>query len=677
MRALNLLTIGALFAVFVCKANGDEPKPVHKLPGRGRTLIEAEDYSAVSKDFPYAVEHIDPSIGLPPAGSTARKTRIPCSCGSAFCKISGKKHLGFFWANSSFELDLDVSKLLNYHLSLRTASPEGTKLEVWSAGSNGVDTKLASIEIPGTGAWSSYTKTKDVVLTLRPGKQTLRFVNRGNAGANVDYLTFTAGALDDLVTYRPKANNGPTTNPLKGFSSGWWREDDYASVGFQYLEWGKLEPKDDAFDWDAVEEVLNRAGTKDKHVILQFAVDWDYSNPVDKDYRGPKWLLDRVGEHRGTADPEDPNSRQMRATRYNNPVFIAEAKEAIEALVGRYKNDPRIFVIQVGVLGFWGEWHTFPRTDWSPTDETKAEILQSYMDSLGPNGLTQVRYPNEPINKPQHRMGYTNGSAVPTPHGYKFGKAIAESKLWKNGPVHGEWPPNVTDEFWKKFFLTDEGDRFIQQARYSTLLVPENKEIASRLASWKPEGRFLTMHQKMGYSFRVDAVRHLPIANQSGTFHVEVDLKNTGMAPFYKKWNVQLAVLETKTGEVAGSVRNINTDLRKMMPGDSATLSTVLNAKLDPRRRYQLGLRIVQPGADLKKSEVWPLSPRNTYVVLSNELSVIDGVWNEGDHALKGGWNLLNKIQPRQPQGPDRLDTESSRLFPFEGSFRPARDDNR
>lgn len=71
----------------------------------------------------------------------------------------------------------------------------------------------------------------------------------------------------------------------------------------------------------------------------------------------------------------------------NDYVFIGEA---IEALCEHYKDDPRTFVIQVGVLGFWGEWHTFPREDWAPNASTKRTILNTYLKSLGADGLTQV-----------------------------------------------------------------------------------------------------------------------------------------------------------------------------------------------------------------------------------------------------------------------------------------------
>lgn len=636
-----LLVVASLIASNVAQEATAE---VQKLRERGRTLIEGENYSAASEESPYA---------------------------EASQKCSGQKQLAYYWGGSWFELELDVPKMRNYTMSLRASSPFGTEIEVQMVDDSGNMASLANIVVPNTGSWTDYTDTERVTLSLPDGVTTLRFKN-SLYGANIDYLTFAAGSDDDIVSAAPVANAGPDINPLKGWNSGWWREnEDYASVGFQYIEWGQFEPEDDKFDWKYVEQVLDRPGSKNRHVILQFVVDWDdwdAKNPNgESHYKGPKWLLDRVGQNEGLADPKDPKSRVTRATNYNDPAFIEEASEAIKTLLDHFKEDPRTFVIQVGVLGFWGEWHTFPREDWGPTRFTKFAILDAYMKNLGPDGLTQFRYPDDLPEARRRGMGYTNGSATTTDHGYEFGEAIAKDQLWKNGPVGGEWPPNVELKHWKSFFQTDEGDFFIKQARYSTLLPPESREIAQKLPDWKQDGRFMKMHRQLGYNFQAKAVRHLVSVDDSGQTHIEVDLHNVGIAPFYKNWEVQLAIIKTETAEVVDVIK-IDTDLRKLGPTKSITFSGSSKTKLDPLVEYQIGLRILQPRADKTKTKAWSLNARNTYVVLANDVKVAEGKWNE-KYALEGGWNILDDIQRRQPVQSQPL---AGKFFPLEGSFRPA-----
>lgn len=637
LRVLLLLLVFNAVGVGSQKATAE----TQKLREYGRTLVEAENLSAASENFPYA-EFSE--------------------------RCSGQSNLGYYWVNSWFELEVGVPQMRNFSLSLRAASPTGTDIEVQMITPSGAAFPLATVVVPKTGSWTRYEDTEEVTISLPAGVQTLRFNNQVD-GANIDYLTFSVGSEEDIVTTRPAENAGPPINPLKGFNSGWWRPDDhYASVGFQYIHWGEFEPNDDDFRQEYVESVLDRAGSKDRHFILQFVVDWAGNENVDENYVGPDWLLERVGEHRGTSDLEDPNSRPMRATRYDDPVFIAEATEAIRKLFELYREDERNFVIQVGVLGFWGEWHTFPRLDWSPTKFTKHAILDAYMKSLGSDSLTQVRYPNEPLNVPQARMGYTNGSATLTDHGYEFGDAVMKGELWKQGPIGGEWPPNVEQKHWKRFFQTEEGEFFINQARYSTMMVPEHKEIVEQLPEWTADGLFMKMHRLMGYNFQAKAVHHLAKLGGKGQTLVEVDLHNAGIAPFYKNWQVQLAIINAETSEVVELIE-ADTDLRTLGPGETTRLAGHSKAKLNPAVSYQIGLRILQPGADKEKSAAWKLNARYAYVVLANDIQVIEGSWNES-HALEGGWNILDNIRQRTPIKSQPL---AGKFFPFQGSFRPTK----
>ncbi|MEL6108799.1 MAG: DUF4832 domain-containing protein, partial [Planctomycetota bacterium] len=606
----------------------DAAAETHTLPDfGGQARVEAEAFSATSPGFPIAE-----------------------SC--AGC--SGGGNIGYFWSGSWFEIEVESPRLQPFFLQMQASAPiSNSQVVVERVESTGT-TRLCTIPVSKTNSWWHYRSTLQRRIMLPKGRHTLRFRNLFD-GVNIDYISFRAGTPMHLKIANPEANEGPDLNPLKGFNSGWWRpDDDYASVGFQYLEWNHFEPEDDAWDWNYVESVLDRAGSRNRHLIVQFVCDWDnwgMDEPVgDSHYRGPQWLLDRVPERRGPADVNDPGSRITRASDYDHPVFIEEAKEAITALSNYLNDDPRGFVLQVGVLGFWGEWHNYPRVDWSPSDDTKLEILGTYLSNLGDDGLTQIRYPDEPVAIPFPGMGYTNGSAVPSPHGSEFGDLIAAGELWKFGPVGGEWPPTFDEMnesnimMWESFFNTGLGLDFLEIGRYSTMLPPEDKHIVQRLPDWSRSGRFMTMHRRMGYNFQVQEVRHASSFDESPSTHVEVDLTNTGIAPFYKSWEMQLAIVHHQTGAVIDTMPT-DFDLRDLQPGETTMLAGTSDVPLDPNERYDVALRILQPGADDAKSTPWKLDPRHTYVVLANEVRVVPGMWNQ-DHALEGGWNMLCEVEP-------------------------------
>lgn len=74
-----------------------------------------------------------------------------------------------------------------------------------------------------------------------------------------------------------------------------------------------------------------------------------------------------------------------------------------------------------------------------------------------------------------------------------------------------------------------------------------------------------------------------------------------------------------------------------------------------------------QPGADEAKGEVWKLNPRNTYVVVSNNVDVIPGVWEDNPmHKLKGGWNVLSDVDFNNTGG--SCNQDSSSCFPIKAS---------
>ncbi|MFK7961721.1 MAG: DUF4832 domain-containing protein [Phycisphaerales bacterium] len=458
------------------------------------------------------------------------------------------------------------------------------------------------------------------------------------------------GPTPGVVVHRPTPTAGPDINPLKGWNSGWWRDESFASVGFQYLKWGEFEPTDDEFDWDYVEDVIGRPGSRDRHVILRLYTDWAWNQPIENNYDGPAWLLPQTGEFVGHANPGDPNSPMLRATKYNDPIFIAEAQEAIQALLERFQNDPRVFVVQAGMIGFWGEWHTFPRNDWKPTDATKASIFTAYTDALGPDLQLQVRYPDEAAVVPQSGVGYHNDYASPTPHGYDFGIEVAAHALWRNGPIGGEWPPGLDTDAFVRMFETDEGLDLIEQAGFSTLLPPGLDTIAETLPGWTPDGRFMDMHRRFGYTFQVREARHRVAAGVAGIAapgmraHVDVDLANVGIAPFYRDWTVELALIDAATGAIVDRI-DTEVDIRELGAGETMRISAVSGAALDAGRTYRIGLRIMQPEADKPKGEPWALLARNVYVVVANELDVIPGAW-DGSHALQGGWNIVGEIRP-------------------------------
>ncbi len=95
---------------------------------------------------------------------------------------------------------------------------------------------------------------------------------------------------------------------------------------------------------------------------------------------------------------------------YDDPELITALESFIAAFGRRYDGDPRIGFIQIGLLGFWGEWHTWPQDghtqetallksqpdpkeeDWFASEATQLRILNAF-DAAFDQTRILLRYP--------------------------------------------------------------------------------------------------------------------------------------------------------------------------------------------------------------------------------------------------------------------------------------------
>ena len=261
----------------------------------------------------------------------------------------------------------------------------------------------------------------------------------------------------ELIDHKFNNNDGPDKNPLKGFNSGWWNNEDYASVGFQYLKWKDFEPVNGVFDFNYVEEVISRSGSIGRHLILRLYCDW-YGE--DKSSDGPEWLYSNMGVARLQ------NDKGKYVTDFNDINFINESIQAIEKLINYFDNDPRIYSLQIGVLGYWGEWHTFRFGDTFYINESsKNKILNTYKDNA--NSLKIMgRYPwREPLSN-TGGIGFHNDYFKPDDHSDKFDEAVNDNNLWLESPIGGEVPPDILNTEYQEMYSTSKGLNMIEKGDY-------------------------------------------------------------------------------------------------------------------------------------------------------------------------------------------------------------------
>ena len=431
-------------------------------------------------------------------------------------------------------------------------------------------------------------------------------------------------------------NDGPFKNPLKGWNSGWDGDNDHpeSSVGFQYIPWKDFEPVDNNFDFAAVEDRIDNEGSKNRHLILRLYCDW-HGDDYESDC--PPWMYTSAGVARLQGD----NGRFI--TDFNDPAYLVQATEAIEALASRYDADPRMYSFQMGVIGYWGEWHSYASSfngeGYNITDETKLAILNAYQSSFS-NAKIMARYPWREPAQSATGVGFHNDYfVVNNGHSDEFDAAIANSSQWVSNPIGGEVPPRSSGDVANEaadLFAGDAGNRMIETGHYSTM-----KAGAYRIEQGENyyEG-YMRLHKKMGYNYQIDVARFADTISRAGQLDVELFGSNIGVAPMYFNWDVQIALLDG--AELPVVVTSVDGDLTSILPGSSFNFAKSIDTSSVDSGSYRLAVRIIQPGADKAKQQSWKLDARNTYILFSNDLPVVEGAWESNQ--LIGGWSVLGNI---------------------------------
>lgn len=535
---------------------------------------------------------------------------------------------------------LNLSELGAPGISIQALANAGTKSVKFDSAAAGVS------RVEGSAPWAFLGNSGPVYAPWQPGAGIYTLTATGYSGAGASGtagkpMTVTLNVTPSGATGVPHvypANAGPDRNPHKGWNSGWWDVQPESSVGFQYLAWKELEPVNGSFDFDKVEQILARAGSKGQHFVLRLYCEWDGQ---DAEPACPAWLYTQVGVRRLSGD----NGQKL--TDFNDPKFLDEAEQAIQALAQRYDGDPRVHAFQLGVLGFWGEWHTHgfkqKGVDYAITDASMNRILQAYKTHFK-KAPVQGRYPwREPLTSAGF-IGFHNDYFVPNnSHSNAFDAALAAGGQWKNGPIGGEAPPRESGEAAAEkaaLFTTATGQSMIETARYSTMS-PGAYRVTAGDTHYSG---YMRLHRLMGYNFRIDQAVFPDSLGPTQSLAVRLDARNMGVARLYHAWAAEFALLDAQGRPVAQADAPV--DLTAVGPGGAFSLAATLGRSSLAAGAYRLAVRLIQPGAGGANPAPWGLDARNAYILFANDLPVIDGQWG-ADNALIGGWSVLGTVAMR------------------------------
>ena len=430
-------------------------------------------------------------------------------------------------------------------------------------------------------------------------------------------LPATASSAATPQWTKLKEAPAPVSNPMKGFMP--WAPEDGSAPGtvantLPYtLEWAPFPVNDvvtgrDTYDFTKVDAMLDSIASRGHQAAIRF-----YLDTPGKESGMPQYLIDGGTDQSRRYDFEG-NKKISFSPNYDDPNVKEMLLHFVDALGDKYDGDPRIAYITAGLYGFWGEEHTYPYNgyvneqnpdaiNWMPSDEFRAQLVEAWDDAFDETFI-QNRYPTEATKA--HGMGYHDDSfGYATLEGVSWHfipklKKQGEADAWQHAPIGGELYPS----FQKCAFSEplncpskDQGRDYkalesIQKAHATWLI---NQHAFSTGYTGAELTRAKAASAAMGYTLQ--ATRTSVTYNQVKAT-VVVEITNTGVAPFYATWPLEVVLVDSKGAIVA--TQTIESPLPSVLPGQTGTVTARFTLPSqyranDSARELTAAIRVVNP----------------------------------------------------------------------------------
>ena len=167
-------------------------------------------------------------------------------------------------------------------------------------------------------------------------------------------------------------------------------EDAGIKTGSTYLRinWQQIEPNNNDWQFDRIHKFLECANKRGHAVDFRVMLT-DPSNPKNTQKGLPDWVNNLMAN-------EAPNLRYWSdfsngfsypVPNFNNPALKREHNELIRRLGAEFDGHKDLNSIDIGSIGYWGEWHYLvghdtDHKDFMPSYTTQKEIINLYVNSF-------------------------------------------------------------------------------------------------------------------------------------------------------------------------------------------------------------------------------------------------------------------------------------------------------
>ena len=351
----------------------------------------------------------------------------------------------------------------------------------------------------------------------------------------------------------------PADNPLKGFMP---YAGSYAfahSLEWFYIPWSALQTDYSTFSWAELDRRLSEIAARGHQAVFRVYLDYPGSA-----YGVPAFLSHVPKQaYSGSGPSFSPD--------YANADLQRALLNFITAFGARYDGDPRVGFITAGLLGFWGEWHTYPY-NWMASPAFMNQVLDAYERAF-PRTLILAREPKSGVRMDRPRLGFHDDSFAYSTigstswHFWPSLQAAGLAQVWQTRPIGGEVRPEVQSCVWNTPTCTPAGQDFglsVATTHASWML---NNYVFSNSLNAEQQARATEGARSMGYILHAPTAKLEPVL-ATGVLRGSVTVENRGVAPFYYPWTVRLGVLDGQ-----GRLRSwpMTWDLRAALPNTPTT----------------------------------------------------------------------------------------------------------
>lgn len=354
-----------------------------------------------------------------------------------------------------------------------------------------------------------------------------------------------AARTDGTVRVRPEMTDEILANPGMGWETFHHpaRKDStlpsWIPSTVEYVRWGwrELEPRPGVINTALIDRTLNDASDSGQRLAFRVMC---CSTSRNAPYH-PAWLTE-FGAREVAADYE---GTRFRIPDFEDPVTLERHLDFIRRLGARYDGHPNLDHVDLGSIGWWGEWHLSGGKNPMPSAAKLQKVVDTYAAAFRKTPLLMLIGGREALRHARDLgagwradclgdLGGFSGNWCHMRKGYPLMvKEGGVGEVWKTSPVAWE-------TCWDMRKWVREGWSLRYIFNYALALhgsyinnksapLPEAVEVRPELE------RFL---RRLGYRLVLDEMTYPSVLRHGAPLPVRMTWHNAGSAPCYRPYRV-------------------------------------------------------------------------------------------------------------------------------------------